>query len=193
MTFANCNSYFIAMGGNQPSFLGDSVLTLREALRQIGREIGPVTALSRFWQTPAYPAGSGPDYINAALVCASALPPQAVLERLHKIEAGLGRSRKLRWESRVIDLDILACGDRILPDLATLDQWMTLPDDAQRRLAPDRLILPHPRMHERAFVLAPLAEIAPDWVHPVLGRSVRALLQDLPQDAMTGLAPITSA
>ena len=68
-------------------------------------------------------------------------------------------------------------------DRTGFEAWRGLTPEAQQSRAPDRLILPHPRLHERAFVLVPLADVAPDWVHPVLGRSVQQMLDDLPQAA----------
>ena len=92
----------------------------------------------------------------------------------------MGRRRRDRWEERHIDLDLLARGDEIRPDMATARMWMQLPSDEQKQTAPGQLVLPHPRMHERAFVLVPLAEIAPDWVHPVLRQSAVELRDALP-------------
>jgi 2-amino-4-hydroxy-6-hydroxymethyldihydropteridine diphosphokinase len=71
-------------------------------------------------------------------------------------------------------------GDLVLPDAATQADWRALPPDLQRMRAPDALILPHPRLQDRAFVLVPLADVAPDWVHPMLGMSVREMCGRLP-------------
>ena len=147
-------------------------------------------SVSRFWRTPAYPAGSGPDFVNAAAVLRSKLPPDALLAAMHRVEAGLGRDRQgARWQARGIDLDLLAYGDLVLPDAATHDAWRALPPERQAERAPDGLVLPHPRLQDRGFVLAPLAEIAPHWRHPRLGRDVAQMLADLPKDALTGMQP----
>lgn len=147
--------------------------------------------LSRFWHTPAHPAGSGPDYVNAAAVVATDLAPAEVLAALHRIEAALGRVRDgRRWQSRGIDLDLLAMGDAVLPDAATQDRWRSLPPEAQARLSPETLILPHPRLQDRGFVLAPLAEVAPGWRHPRTGLTVARMLADLPAQALSGMAPM---
>jgi 2-amino-4-hydroxy-6-hydroxymethyldihydropteridine diphosphokinase len=152
----------------------------------------PVRAVSRFFRTPAFPAGSGPDFVNA---CAAVDPggrdPEAVLAVLHGIEADLGRVRLTRWGARVIDLDLLAMGDAILPDPATEAEWRNLPPETQAQVAPDRLILPHPRLSERGFVLIPLADIAPLWRHPATGQSVAAMAKALPEAEKAQIWPLS--
>ena len=169
------NPYMIAMGANIAASMAENVAEIRIAIDECKRFGLVCRSVSSLWRTPAYPPGSGPDYVNACALIDSDLPPQGVLEALHAIESARGRVRVQRWGARVLDLDLLGWGDAILPDRGTLDAWMTLAPDRQRTEAPDRLILPHPRLHQRAFVLVPLAEVAPDWVHPVLGQSVRSM------------------
>lgn len=182
----------VALGANLPLSQQDPGTTLRTTLSILHSDPGiSISAVSRFWRTPAVPAGSGPDYANAAATIRTGLPAEDVLAALHRIEAEHGRDRSGgRWSSRVLDLDLIALDDRIAPDADQLHRWIDLPFDAQRTLTPDRLILPHPRMQDRAFVLAPLAEIAPDWRHPLTGRSVARMLADLGPDALAGMAPV---
>ena len=91
---------------------------------------------------------------------------------------------------RTLDIDLLAMGDSVLPDAETHDRWRSLPAEAQIRSTPDQLILPHPRLQDRAFVLVPLADVAPDWVHPRTGQSVRQMLAALPQSDREAVKPL---
>ena len=91
---------------------------------------------------------------------------------------------------RTLDLDLLAFGDTILPDLAGYQAWSELDPQTQRTTAPDRLIVPHPRLAERGFVLVPLAEVAPDWCHPVTGLSVAQMLAALPEESLREIQPL---
>ena len=184
----------VAAGGNLPSSAGSPGKTLRAAIAMIAEANDvSVISVSQFWQTPAYPAGSGPDFVNAALTLVSRLDAQNLLRLLHRIEAELGRSRDAgRWAARGIDLDLIAFGDAVLPDPDTQAQWRGLAPERQAREAPEQLILPHPRMQDRGFVLVPLAQVAPQWVHPVLDRSVAQLLADLPASARQDIRPVTT-
>ena len=186
MILAPSKTTLIAIGANARAGTSGNLEAVRDAIAQVGA-LGKVRAVSGLWRNPAWPPGSGPDFVNACLALESGHAPEDVMAGLHAIEAAMGRKRLRRWGPRVIDLDLLACADRILPDRATLDRWMNLPPGLQAQEAPDRLILPHPRLHERAFVLLPLAEIAPDWRHPVLGWSVAEMAAGLDPSAREGM------
>ncbi len=152
-----------------------------------------VVSVSRFWRSPAFPLGSGPDYVNAAIQLQTELSPEGLLAALHEVEAALGRRREGgRWQSRGIDLDLIAYEDLVRPDAATQDEWRGLSLERQVVEAPETLVLPHPRMQDRGFVLLPLAEIAPGWRHPRLGKTVAELLAALPPAAKADIAPLTS-
>ena len=185
--------YLIALGANLPlrdgGVAGGPGATMDAALRRLQSMTGAAIRASRFYRTPAFPPGSGPDFVNAAAVLRVADAPEAVLARLHAVEAEFGRRRAARWGARTLDLDLIAAGDRVLPDAATHARWRALDAGAAQGQAPDRLILPHPRMQDRAFVLVPLAEVAPGWRHP-LGKTVAELRDDLPESELSAVRPI---
>ncbi|WP_334067052.1 2-amino-4-hydroxy-6-hydroxymethyldihydropteridine diphosphokinase [Nereida ignava] len=165
----------IAMGSNMQTEAETSRMIIERAAVEVARVLGPVQQ-SGLYAAPCFPAGAGPDYVNAALALFTDLPAASVLKALHKIEADFGRQRVQRWGQRTLDLDLLALGTQVAPDLATFDHWQNLPLETQKLRAPDQLILPHPRLHERAFVLVPLADVAPTWCHPVVGQTVTEML-----------------
>ena len=154
-----------------------------------------VTQTSNLYQTPCFPAGAGPDYVNAviAVTLRHFMPAAEILIFLHAVEAKFGRERVQRWGMRTLDIDLLALGESVLPDRATYLHWQSLPLDDQRRLTPDQLVLPHPRLAERAFVLVPLNDVAPDWQHPITGLTVAQMLAALPAKDRADVVPIASA
>lgn len=180
----------IAIGSNATSHLRTRTEICRAAISEVADEAGMIRSVSRFYRTPAFPAGAGPDYVNAAFRLETELEPRALLAVLHGIELSFGRERTERWGQRTLDLDLLALDDRIEPDGDTVAFWQALPFEEQKLRAPDQLILPHPRMHERSFVLVPLADIAPGWVHPVLGKSVEALLAEVSAEDVAQVVPL---
>lgn len=159
----------IALGAN----LGDREATLRSAIEAIKALSGvEVVAVSAFHVTaPVVPAGADaaaqPDYLNAALTVATRRAPHELMAELQRIERAHGRVRTPsdRWGARTLDLDLL-----LYDDVAIDEPGLTIP---------------HPRMHERLFVLAPLAEVAPSWRHPILSATVRELLDRVLAKAVT--------
>jgi 2-amino-4-hydroxy-6-hydroxymethyldihydropteridine diphosphokinase len=112
-------------------------------------------------------------FVNGVALIRTALGPEPLLALLHRIETRLGRRRRVRWEARVIDLDLLAYEDRVL--------------GTGGGRAPE---LPHPRLRERAFVLLPLAEVAPGWRHPATGESVEEMIQALAPEDIALVSPL---
>lgn len=185
--------FLIALGANQPSRYGGPAETLRAALAVLADDDLVVAQVSRLFQTPCFPAGTGPDYVNAAAKVMFEGTADALLDRLHRVEADFGRTRKERWGARVLDLDMIAAGDLVTPSEEEQDFWRALPPESQTVLVPEALILPHPRLQDRGFVLVPLADLAPDWVHPRLGLSVLQMLETLGPAARAEVLPLTEA
>ncbi|MFN0115568.1 MAG: 2-amino-4-hydroxy-6-hydroxymethyldihydropteridine diphosphokinase [Paracoccaceae bacterium] len=180
----------ISLGGNATSSAGEPRLTLAAALAKLfAAGVEPVAA-SRFYRSPAVPAGSGPDFVNAAALVRTTLGPGALLAHLHAIEAMFGRVREARWGARTLDLDLLLYGDAVLPDPPTERRWRELPEQLGPVETPPTLILPHPRLAERAFVLVPLCEIAATLRHPATGRTVAEMREGLGDAAAHGVVPL---
>jgi 2-amino-4-hydroxy-6-hydroxymethyldihydropteridine diphosphokinase len=131
---------------------------LEAALAQFPQAGLPVLAKSRWWRSAAWPDPKGNEYRNGVAIVEANSPPQAVLEALFAIERAFGRMRGEPNAPRTLDLDLIAHGREVID-------------------RPD-LILPHPRAHERLFVMGPLAEIAPTWRHPVSGRTAAELAKE---------------
>lgn len=140
----------LGLGGN----IGDVRTRFRHAIAKLC-EKGEVLARSSDYETPPWGVEDQPHFINAAVVMRTDLSPHALLAWVQAVETQFGRERKLRWGPRTLDIDILAYDDLVLDT--------------------PHLTLPHPHLHERAFVLAPLCEIAPDW--HIGGVSIQALAQ----------------
>ena len=180
----------LAFGANLPGPAGTPRETLRAALDRLAIELPGPMRVSRLYETPAHPPGSGPPFLNGCAALWWDAEPDALLALLHDVEAAFGRTRAGRWEPRVIDLDLIAAGAAVRPNPQTQDAWRALPPARQRVLRPDRLVLPHPRLQDRAFVLVPLADVAPDWRHPRTGRSVREMLDALGPSERAAVRPV---
>ena len=183
--------YYIAMGANLESSVGTPEQTLTAVTHLLGEYTCFLVNASRLFSTPAFPAGSGPDYVNAAASVEGPSNPLEFLKILHSLETRFGRTRDTRWGQRTLDLDLIAADQMVLPDLNTYEDWKNLKTQDQRVRAPDQLIVPHPRVQDRAFVLVPLSEIAPDWRHPVLGQTVTEMLNALPANDVAAVVPLT--
>jgi 2-amino-4-hydroxy-6-hydroxymethyldihydropteridine diphosphokinase len=145
----------IALGSN----MGDSLVILKSTLETLNQVPGiMITAQSSWYKTKAV-GPPQPDYFNACAILEVEISPQDLLTTLLTIEQKFGRVREERWGPRTLDLDLLLYGDLILNE--------------------PNLQIPHPRMYERAFVLVPLAEIAPNWTEPIFGRRIKNLLQEV--------------
>lgn len=142
---------FLLLGTN----LGNRQLFLLEAVRLIIEQVGPVLKSSSVYETQSWGKTDEPDYLNQIVVLQNTLPAAEILTRVLDIEQQMGRKREVKWGARTIDIDVLFYGNEVINEPG--------------------LIIPHPQLHNRRFTLEPLAEIAPELVHPVLQLDILAL------------------
>ena len=158
-------SIFIGAGANlaHPTY-GSPRETLEAAFRELEGRGVRIQRVSPWYRTAPVPASDQPWYQNAVVEVVTAVGPDRLLATLHEVEEAFGRVRTVANAARMIDLDLLDFRGEIVPE------------------SPGRATLPHPRLAARAFVLRPLADLAPDWRHPVTGEPIQALLAALPFD-----------
>jgi len=149
------NNVFLLLGSN----LGNRNLFLNQAIEHIEKDIAPVLKASSIYETQSWGKTDAPDYLNQVIKLQTNLPAQAILQKILNIENILGRRREEKWGSRTIDIDILFYGEEIINE--------------------QNLHIPHPELHKRRFTLAPLAEIAPQLVHPVINKNILQLKNEL--------------
>lgn len=184
------NRILIAVGSNAGSTFGDPKATVSEVFHHLRKAGLSICAESRLFRSPAFPKGAGPDFVNAAVLAESPLPADEILALLHRIESDFGRERITRWGARTLDLDLISFQEEVLPNQAVFQHWVDLPLAEQKIKSPDQLILPHPRMQDRGFVLIPLADVAPNWLHPVFGKTVQQMVDGLSAEEWAEITPI---
>ena len=166
MPLAEMKTAYIGVGSN----LGDKLQNCCKAIDLVNNiENCTVKTQSPFYRTEPVGVASQDWYVNGVILVETGLSAQDLLRSLLSIETGMGRVRKQRWESRIIDLDILLYGPHVIDE--------------------KNLIIPHPRMHIRRFVIMPMVQLDPDLVHPVLGRTMSELLDDLAEEGQ-GIVPV---
>lgn len=146
---------YLLLGSNE----GDREQWLQQAVEQLGA-VGNISTQSAIYQTAAWGIEDQPAFLNMALCLQTELHPLELLQKIHHIEQNLGRQRTLKWGQRTLDIDILFYGDAVID----------LPE----------LKVPHPYLQERRFALVPLNEIAPDFLHPGLNKTISQLLDECP-------------
>jgi len=147
---------YLLLGGN----LGDRVANLKKAIELLNDKVGGVLSVSSLYETAAWGKTDQPAFLNQAVALKTRLSALEVLDFALNIEQELGRVRKDKWGERLIDIDLILFGDQVIN-------------------IPDKLQVPHPHMQHRKFVMEPLAEIAPDVLHPVLGETMLSICRNI--------------
>lgn len=161
MQVSNLQQIYLSLGAN----LGNREANLQKAIALIGQRVGEVVNVSSFIETAAWGKTDQPDFLNLALQVATNHSPLVVLSIIQEIEHQLGRERKEKWGARLIDIDIIFWENQLISET--------------------QLTVPHLLMHERTFVLIPMAEIAPEMEHPVLKKKMKELLINLEKQEAT--------
>jgi 2-amino-4-hydroxy-6-hydroxymethyldihydropteridine diphosphokinase len=151
----------IALGANLPSRAGEPRDTLKAALTELSAHDVRIASVSSYYVTKAWPDPADPPFVNAVARIETKLSPAELMALLHRTETGFGRQRTKKNAPRTLDLDLI---------------------DYDGRVETGPPVLPHPRLADRAFVLVPLADIAPDWRHPATGRPISELIAALPAE-----------
>ena len=158
------NNVFLILGGN----LGERDKNLAEAVKEIGKSAGIIKRSSAIYETEPWGVENQPNYYNQVVEILTDHDAESLMNILLNIEKNMGRSRTGKYDARNIDIDILFFNDEIISS--------------------NTLTIPHPRLHERRFVLMPMNEIAPEFVHPTLNRSISQLLKETADNGKVSLA-----
>ena len=172
----------ISFGANIPGPLGCPAETLNQAIKEFQYQDLLILKKSQIYSSLAFPDPKKPAYLNGCLQILVNCGPNDVLCKLKAIETKMGRRTNHRWGSRICDLDLLSFESKVLPSSEIFNHWYRMPFKNQLLEKPDELLLPHPRIQDRAFVLKPLLDVAAGWMHPVHNLTVKEMFNFLPKE-----------
>lgn len=178
----------LSFGANLPSKAGKPLETLKAAIGELPGRLGTVAGVSGFYRSKAVTLKdqeSVPDFVNACALVHSVLSAPEVIETCQQLENAYGRKPAARWSARPLDVDLIAYGDQVLPSSGA---WWDVVRSADPAAILPEPVVPHPRAHLRGFVMVPLRDIAPYWVHPVINQGVKAMLEEI--ESSGGLADL---
>lgn len=176
----------LGLGANLPFAGMAPEETVRCAIKEISSDALTEVTVSEFYRSAPVPYTDQPDFVNCVIGGKTTASSLKLMSICQSLEAKFGRQRDGRWQARTLDIDVLAYGDEILP---TASNWHQLMEEGREGTVMANLIVPHPRLHERAFVLKPLADILPEWVHPVFKKTGLELLHSLSAQQVEEVRP----
>lgn len=165
-------AFLIGLGANLASSVGRPVETIRFVIDRLTSQPGWSGRASRLYRSSPVPRSDQPDFVNGALWLRCDLTQQALLDHVKALEAEVGRTPSARWSARPIDIDVLGYGHCIHPSEST---WWSMRSSGDPAAITESVMVPHPRLDQRLFVLRPLMDIAPGWRHPVLNITVKEM------------------
>ena len=174
-------NYVVVLGSNLPSEFGNSFETLKQCIYEIKKYLAVEPLLESNWYSSSSVLDKRePKYLNVGIRFSTNLNPSELIKFTSGLENKYGRKRRKRWASRTCDIDILLSDQKILPSQDYFEKWLKLDFSDQIKLVPNELVIPHPRLQERAFFLKPLYDLQPNWTHPFLNLNSKEMLDSLP-------------
>lgn len=184
LVLAQKNVCFLGLGSNLPYGNLSPAETVRAAIEALSDAGVSEIKTSPFYGTSPVPKSDQPDFVNCVVTGQTSLKAAALLHACQRIEMSFGRKRDDRWGARTLDVDILSYNNDVVPARA---DWQAIASRAAEGAVIPDLVLPHPQLHRRAFVLVPLCDLVPGWAHPVFGSCADDLLKVLPKSERLGV------
>lgn len=178
---------WLALGSNLPHGGLQPQQVIRSAITSLKKAGLNEVKVSGFYRTAPVPRSNQPDFINCVIAGETNYSALEMLDICQSVEMSYGRERAVRWDARTLDIDIINFGQQVFP---SLDEWHVVANNMKASTNIPHLVLPHPFMHRRAFVLRPLCDLMPEWRHPVFGRSASDLLSDQGEQDRKHVEPV---